>query len=309
MMDRRSRSVNRQMLAPTSFPSRTIPCFATFVIAHYVAIGVKYLASLLTFLLAAAADAEAAPTGAQSVPLTSLCTTSDHFTLSDDLNGIWSPCATPRGKVEADVTYLQNASVYGGTALAAYPYLSLRTGIAKNLEVMVQAPSQIAESGPRGLGLYPRTHPGYGLRYTVAQSQRFGLAVVAQSMPPLSPFTPPSQQQPKYLVGATAEYVVNSKWALGLSSTLTSSGVVGAEHLLPTNTAKIAYNMTPRTQISTDLGAQETMYRGQAQSFGAITVNQKLRKNLNFNVALGTAFNPVANTKAHYLSSGFNIGF
>jgi hypothetical protein len=204
---------------------------------------------------------------------------------------------------------LQNASVYGGTALAAYPFLSLRTGIAKNLELIVQSPSQIAESGLRGAGLYPRTHAGYGLRYTVAQSQRFGLAVLAESMPPLSPFSPPTQTQSKYLFGMTAEYVVSPKVALGLTATATSSGTAGFERILPTSTAKIAYNVTPKTQISTDLGLQETMFGGHAQSFGSIMLDQRLSKHVNFNVGLGTAFNPVANAKAHYLASGFNFGF
>jgi hypothetical protein len=204
---------------------------------------------------------------------------------------------------------LQNASVYGGTALAAYPFLSLRTGIAKNLELVVQTPSQIAESGPRGLGLYPRTHPGFGLRYTVLQSQRFGLAVVAQSMPPLSPFSPPSQVQPKYLFGMTAEYELSSKFTLGLSSTATSSGIDGFRRFVPTNTAKIAYNLSPKTQISTDLGVQQIAYFGRAQSYGSVIVDQSIGKKVNFNVGLGTAFNPVMNTKAHYLASGFNFKF
>lgn len=260
----------------------------------------KFIAPLFAFILALAG----VPAIAQSVAVTNLCSTADHFALSEDLSGTWSPCTMRPGSVFAAVTYLQNASAVGGTALAAYPMLHLRTGITKDLEFVFQSPSQIAESGLHGIGLYPMTHLGYGLRYTLRQTDRFAVALLGETLPPMSRFSP-NHVQSKYLFGLTAEYVVNPKLALGFATNGTSSSRVGFQRILLSATTRAAYNVTPVTQISADLGTGVVSKRMVWQTFGDISVNQALRDNLAFNVGVGSAFNAVSNVKAHYLASGF----
>lgn len=261
---------------------------------------IKVVAPFLAFILALAV----APASAQTAPATNLCSTADHFALSDDLSGSWSPCTMRPGSLFAEVTYLQNASAVGGTALAAYPMLHLRTGIAKDLEFVFQSPSQIAESGQRGIGLHPMTHLGYGLRYTVRQTDRFALAVLGETSPPMSRFSA-THVQSTYLFGLAAEYVVNPKIALGFAANGTSSSRVGFARILPSTAARAVYNLTPATQVSVDVGTGIVSKRMVGQSFGDISLNETLYRTLGFNVGLGTTFNVVSNVKAHYLASGF----
>jgi hypothetical protein len=229
----------------------------------------------------------------------------DRFTDFDELSGIWSPCITPRKALVAQATYLQNASAVGGTALAAYPMLDVRTGILPNLEFAFHTPSQIAESGPRGIGLYPSTHLGYGLRYGAISSARFALAAVTDILPAMSRFSP-NETQPRYVFGFSSVYAVNAKLLLGFASSATSSGKVGFEQILPSQALTSAYMFRPGTQISTDIGNRFPGRRS-PQNFGDIAVNQSLGKTMTFKVGVGTTFNTAMQSKAHYLASGFNL--
>ena len=223
----------------------------------------------------------------------------------DDLSGISSPCATARGSVLLESTYLQNASEIGGTALAAYPMLTLRTGLIRNLEFVFDSPSQIAESGLRGIGIYPMTHLGYGLRYTTAQTDRLAVAVVSEILPPTFRFAP-DHVQSRYVLGFSSEYALSSKLTLGFSTLGTSSGDAGFQRILPSAAFKAAYSLTPATELSTDLGTRLAARKCSGQSFGDIAFSQTLRKNLAFKLGVGTTFNPMTNTKPHYLAGGFN---
>ena len=256
-------------------------------------------------LVAAALALLALPAEAGDNPLAGICATDAPFIQTDDLSGFWSPCAVKPGTVLFEATYLQNASAVGGTALAAYPMLDIRTGIVPHLEIVAHAPSQIAESGPHGLGLYPTTHFGYGARYTVAQSSKSAVAILGEVLPPTSRFDP-THVQSRYLLAVTSEYAVDKKITLGFAGSGLSSQTAGLGRVLPSFVFKTAYDATPTTQIATDIGTRILTRHGVAQSFGDISVNQSLHKRTIFNVGLGTTFNPVSNSKAQYLASGFN---
>ena len=234
----------------------------------------------------------------------SICTL-DHFSRYDELSGIWSPCVTPQKSLIAQATYLQNASAVGGTALAAYPMLDLRTGIAPNLELAFHAPSQLAESGPAGIGLYPSTHLGYGLRYGIASTARFAIAAATDVLPPMSRFSP-NQVQPRYVFGFSSMYAMNSRWTLGFAGSGTSSGRVGFQRVLPSEALTTAYSLGLGTSISTDIGNRFPA-RTTPQSFGDIAVDQSLGAKMRFKVGLGTTFNSALQSKAHYLASGFDL--
>jgi hypothetical protein len=232
------------------------------------------------------------------------CGATNPFATSDDLSGIWSPCAVAPGSLVAEAVYFQNASAVGGTALAAYPLVRLRTGILPRFELVVDTPSQIAESRRGGGGLYPLTLPGYGFGYTLAQSANGAIGILAQVAPPTSRFAP-AQTQPHYMLSATSAYRISRRSTLGAFVSGVSSGRAGFTQILPTLAVRGGFDASAATELTTDLGTRLVTRRGVAQSFGDIGVNQRLHGNLLFTVGVGTSFNAVSNAKAHYLASGF----
>jgi hypothetical protein len=234
------------------------------------------------------------------------CTSQNPAFTTDDLGGIASPCAVAPGSLLVETLYYQNASRVGGTALAAYPLFRLRTGIVRRLEAVVDLPSQVAESGLGGIGLYPKTHLGYGLNYTFVRGSRVAAALGAEALPPSSRFTV-NQAQPKYVLDLTAGYQIFARATLSAMATGSSSRQVGFEQVSPAAALRMAYDSSAVTQISTDIGTRVVARRLVGQSYGDVSLNERLRKNVNFAVGVGTTFNPVSNAKAHYLASGFNF--
>jgi hypothetical protein len=232
-------------------------------------------------------------------------TQSPAFTI-DDLSGIAAPCVAAPGTLIVETLYYQNASRIGGSALAAYPLFRLRTGILRRLEVVVDAPSQIAESGPHGIGLYPTTHFGFGFNYAVASSPRAAVAVGVEALPPNSRFSV-TQTQAKYILDMTAGFRLTAHSTLSAIATGASSLSVGLQRIDPAAAVRYAYDTSSATQVSTDVGERVVARHTVAQSYGDVAVNQRLRKNITFDVGLGTAFNMVSNAKAHYLASGLNF--
>jgi hypothetical protein len=238
--------------------------------------------------------------------LRNACATQNPAFMYDDLSGVASPCAVAPGTLIVEMQYYQNASRVGGTALAAYPLFRLRTGIVKHLEALVDTPSQIAMSGLDGAGLYPTTHPGYGLNYTFASNALAAAAFGVEVLPPSSRFVV-DQSQPKYVLSLTAGYRLDPRTTFSGTVTGSSSRNVGFARVTPGMALKLAFDAGPRTQISTDLGTRITQRHSVAQSYGDVAVNQRLRKSVTFAIGLGTTFNVVSNAKAHYLASGFNL--
>jgi hypothetical protein len=253
-----------------------------------------------------------APVSAQTPDFTlanpppSACTTQNPAFTTDDLSGVASPCAVTPGSLLIETLYYQNASRIGGTALAAYPLFRLRTGIVRRLEAVVDLPSQVAESGLNGAGLYPRTQMGYGLNYTALTNARLAAAFGAEVLPPSSRFTV-NQAQPRYVVDFTVGYHLLPRATLSAIATGSSSRQVGFNQVSPAAAVRMAYDSSVATQFSTDLGTRVVTRHSVAQSYGDVAVNERLRKNTTFTVGLGTTFNPVSNAKAHYLASGLNF--
>jgi hypothetical protein len=104
--------------------------------------------------LALVPSAVAAPKPAGSTvgsrQVEALCGETVHAIANPTHDAKVNPCLVGRGHSVIDITYYQNASSVGGTALAAYPEATIRFGIARNLEVFVDAPSDVAKSGLDG---------------------------------------------------------------------------------------------------------------------------------------------------------------
>jgi hypothetical protein len=265
----------------------------------------RILVMLLFGVVAVLSNAKA-PALADEDPLLNVCLTKNPAFTTDDLSGIASPCAAPPGTLIVETLYYQNASRVGGTALAAYPLFRLRTGIVRRLEAVVDAPSQIAESGLHGIGLYPTTHFGYGLNYTIASNSRMASSVGIEAVPPNSRFSV-SENQAKYVVDLTAGYHLNARSTLSAIATGASSLTVGLQRIEPAAALRYAYDTGASTQISTDFGARIIARHSVAQSYGDVALNQRLGRNVTLDAGLGTTFNSVSNAKAHYLASGFNL--
>ena len=261
-------------------------CYATFVFACVLAV--------------------IAPLAASAGTIGNFCDDSHPFSLADDLSGIGTPCVVAPKSLMVETVYLQNASEVGGTALAAYPLVRFRTGLAPRVELLVDPPSQIAESTPGGAGAYPGTHFGYGLNYLLSQSGHGALALQAEVLPPTWRFAP-SHGQARYVLGLTSDYQLTHRMSVGFAASGISSGTVGFDRILPSLSVRTAYDAGAGTQIATDVGSRLVTRRSVAQSFGDISVTQRLKKRVFFSAGLGTTFNAVSNAKAHYLSSGFNF--
>ncbi len=218
-----------------------------------------------------------------------------------------SACVLPPKTFLVESLYYQNASKVGGTALAAYPMVRLRAGLTQRLEMLVDAPSQVAESGLGGAGLYPASSPGLGLNYALAQSNIRAVTLGAELLPPESLYEPNRAAQPSYRLDLSSAFRVSQFLTLNAAVAGSSSRRVGLEHVCPTALVGASITPNPRTRISFDLGARIITRHSSWQSFGDISVTQLLRKKLAFDVGLGTAFNPVNDQKSHYLAAGFNF--
>jgi hypothetical protein len=258
------------------------------------------LASSLAPAIAAADGpalvAHAAPSG--------YCATVNAFAYIDGLNGADAACTLRPGAVILDAVYLQNASRVGGTALAAYPLVRLRVGVAKRLQFDVDAPSAIAQSHPGGGGSFPVTNPGYGITYALAQAQRTATALFADVLPPDWRFAA-ANAQARYAFGLTTNVAVTHQWTLGATASGTSSQRSGFGMVFPAIDASAGFAPNVNTQVQTDFGERIVTRHAVAQAFGDAAINQVLSKKVVLTVGVGTTFNTVNNSKAHYLASGF----
>lgn len=263
---------------------------------------------VLVFLTCSALAAAPAFAAAQTLAATNnACGAQNAAFTDDDLSGITSPCAAQPGTVLIETLYFQNASRTGGTALAAYPLVRFRAGIAHDLEVVVDPPSQVAESGQHGIGLYPVTRFGYGFNYTLASNVRSASGFGVEMQPPSSRFNV-DERQPKYIFDYTFSENVGRRGTLSAMVSGSSSHLVGFGRIAPAAAVRYAYDASARTQISTDVGARVVARGARAQMYSDVALNQRLRKNITYTFGLGTTFNGMINAgKAHYMASGFNF--
>jgi hypothetical protein len=259
--------------------------------------------ALLAFLFAVLPAAAADPLVLAGMT----CTSQNPAFIEDDPSGFISPCAALPGTLIVETLYSQNASRLGGTALAAYPLVRLRTGVLPRLELVLDPPSQIAESGLRGLGLYPITRFGYGADYTIASNGTLASGFGVEVQPPSSLFNV-DERQPKYIFDITAGYRVGRATTVSAIATGSSSHLVGFGRIAPAAAIRTAFDAGSRTQLSTDLGERVVARGARAQAFGDFALHQRLHKNSSFVFGLGTTFNGFVNAgKAHYMAAGFNF--
>ena len=243
--------------------------------------------------------------GALADQIDGYCGGASLVALIDAPSGNAMPCTVGGGTILLESLYYQNASKVGGTALAAYPLIRLRGGISSRLDLTLDSPSQVAESGLRGAGLHPSSRGGFGAAYEFAQGDRTAIALNAEIEPPASCFAP-SQTQSKYNVDVSAGYRLTDHLSFDGSIAGVTSRSTVFQRIFPASTFGVGHAVGPNTLLSSDLGTRFLARRTSPQSFGDLAIAEALRRNVIFDLGLGTAFNPVSNVKAHYLAAGFD---
>ncbi len=226
---------------------------------------------------------------------------------TDGASGIPAACTVLRGQFLIESLYFQNASAVGGTALAAYPMFRLRAGAASRLELLVDTPSQVAESGLGGVGLYLMSNAGVGANYALVDAPKLALTAGAEIQPPANHYAPNRQLQPKYGLDVTGLYQATP--ALGLTGFfgVSTSFKSGLAHEFPGASLGAQIRAAYLTDVSVDLGSRFIARQANPQAFVDVSLERQLGECVSLDVGLGTTFNPVADTKSHYLAAGVNL--
>jgi hypothetical protein len=215
-------------------------------------------------------------------------------------------CPVESGGAIIDATYFQNASAVGGTALAAFPLVRLRAGIADRLEAFIDTPSSVAESLLGGAELNPTTHLGFGLVYLLHATPRSTLSTDIAAVPPISRFATSGGQE-KYRLDISSGYLavpgVTLRAALGVQ-TMHDAGFGTVQ---PRSAIGTDLTTTRSTRLALDVGTQLGSRIGVAQSFGDAAFIWRAQRNVSFTVGLGTAFNASDGTKPHYFSTSVTL--
>jgi hypothetical protein len=244
-----------------------------------------------------------APAWADTPSTSTACPTGSPSALVTGLDGIPSACPLAPDEFLIEAAYLQNASRVGGTAVAVYPQVNISVGLLRRVKFTFDAPSEIAESRPGGLGAYPISHLGFGLTGTIFATTQTATAILLNVSPPDTRFVS-EQTQARYLAAITTSARLSSAWTIGGSASETSSAKRGLGLLEPAVDIHAGYTPIERTQLVAALGERIVTRHAVAQAFGDVGVEQTLTRKLLFTVGLGTTFNAVNKTKPHYLATG-----
>lgn len=216
-------------------------------------------------------------------------------------------CVVKPRHVVVSTMYYQNASKVGGTALAGYPLLRARYGVAPDLDVFYDAPSELAISSHGGH--YEMAHSGMGAQGTIAQDGNMALMLTAESRPPLSPLA-------NLYVLPLADVHLTAAW-----TTLSGSDIaaqLGTLNYIATNrghrrssifdTLSATAPISSQTWFTGEVGTQSNATWGSAgETRGIASIKHSIGADSVFNVDLGTTLNASGGSKPHYLGAGFTF--
>jgi len=259
--------------------------------------------SVAIAVAAALSSMSVRPVGANAQEV---CTNASLLTTATGSSQIPSPCIVPAGNFLVEALYYQNASKVGGTALAAYPLLGFDAGLGRRTDVVLDLPSQIAESGRNGAGVYRRSHATYGLRYGFAQTERFALTAAIAVVPPASVYAP-SETQPKFRLDVNSAYRLTPKLAIKARSQGATSHTAGVGRILPEQDLGADIALGKLTVFSPDLGLRSVTAHAHPQSFADLCVKHLLSRRIMFDAGIGTTFDQVDHAKAHYVAAGLSL--
>jgi hypothetical protein len=219
-------------------------------------------------------------------------------------------CSAPEHRTIVETTYYQNASRVGGTALAAYPEARVRYGIASNVELFYDSPSEIAKSGLHGSGIYVMQHSGSGANVELGRRGDLTYSLSAEIHPPLNAlanlrFVPRDQAD----FNATWMSSTSTEFAAQVGAVAFQTPRFGrARGDAATSALAATRALNRKTTFTAELETQSrALYGALAQTSAVASVQRSLSRHLLTNVELGTAFNAAGNSKPHYLGAGFSL--
>lgn len=216
-------------------------------------------------------------------------------------------CVVKAHRVMISTLYYQNASKVGGTALAGYPLLRVAYGVAQNVNVFYDAPTELAISSHGAH--YQVTRSGIGAQGTIAQSGNAALMLTAESRPPLGPLA-------NLYVLPLADVHLTAAWTTRNGSNIAAQ--VGTLNYIATNrghrrssifnTLSATAPIAPGTWFAGEVGIQSNATYGSAgETRGTASIKHAIGENAVFNVDLGTTLNASGGSKPHYLGAGFTF--
>lgn len=224
-------------------------------------------------------------------------------------HGKRSACIVRPHHAMVETTYYQNASKVGGSALAAFPEMRLRYGVARHIELFVDPPSEIAKSGLRGTGIYFMSRMGLGAKVELPPLAGIATSFSLESHPPLEAMA--------YLKTFPL-FDMHFDSSVSLQPNFTANVEVGtlafrqyglAAHMLGYHDAfSLTHTLGSSFALTGELGSQSRVAFGStAQTTGTLALSRLVAKHILANVEIGTAFNATGNSKPHYFGATFSI--
>jgi hypothetical protein len=267
--------------------------FSSRTATNIAAIGV---AVVLIFTASRAADA----TG-------QFCSSADLAQVENRPNVDWSACVVELDETLLETGYYQNASSVGASAIAEYPNAQVRTGVASNLELVLNPPTQVDVSGNRGKGFFSLSDPGVGFKYQVADNATGAVDFGGEIRPPSTATS--FRWQPEYQFQADSSQQVGRKLlatiGLGVVDDGRFSAVTPGKPALRTSAA-LGLAASHGTNVSVELVDQASVAKSlHGQTSGNLTLHEAIAKRVVFDLDGGQTFNTSAHSRPHYIGAGF----
>ena len=246
-------------------------------------------------------------TWASSSARTTPCTADAMHVVSKRSHAIIAPCVAKPHRAVLETNYYQNASKVGGTALAAYPEVRLRYGVANHLELFLDGPSEIAKSGLHGSGIYVMAPIGFGGSYEFARVRGVSYSFSAENRPPLQPLANES-------LVPLSDFHVSANWAGGRRTYGAEIGELDYASVLrhhthrssPIAALSLSQQVARNTYFTGELSEQLRVLGGSApQTAGILSMQHLLSQRVIFSIEGGSSFNAQGDTKPHYWGFGF----
>lgn len=250
-----------------------------------------------------------APTLARAADASALCAPGNVDDVANRPSVAWSSCVVDYRDVVVESGYYQNASSVGSSEIAEYPDVEIRAGVARALELVFDAPTQVDRSLNNGHGQYTFSDPGVGFKYQLADSIAGALSLGAELDAPSAAAS--YHCQPKYRIEAEQGRRLGKLDAtLGLAL-VDDHRIMRAVESRPAlrPSADLGFAATPATSVSVELLNQTSIAHAvRAQSFDGLALKETLSKRVLFDLEGGQTINASANTRPHYVGAGLVFG-
>ena len=250
-------------------------------------------------------------TSTPSLAAIQACDTSSLLSTVDRGVSGTSPCTLPDHRYMLESGYYQNASVIGGTALAAYPLVHLRYSATPALEVFVEPATAIAKSGLNGAGIYTWSRSGIGTKFRILDMPTTAVALRLDYTPQADE-TATISTRDRFDAGIIARSALSEKFLL--SATIGKIAYTQVPAVAANKTSAwyerlaVSDHFAKRTQVVATMSSQSALNTTSgAQSKYGLTLQQTLAQHALLDVEIGSALNSTGGTKAHYLGAGFTI--